>query len=299
MENPKWGACEPLADAHCHLQDCRIEPDRLHRIVRNKELSYIVVNGCSPDDWSRVLEIWKAYPDVILPQLGLHPWWVYKQGDGTSWLDDLQRLLEEYPMAGLGECGLDASGKWMDSLELQEKAFKCQIQLAISLGRPLSVHCVKAYGRVLDYLSIVKQRVPILLHGWGGSAEMTRTCVGQLKNVYFSINLVLIRLDPMRASRMLKEVPKERFVLESDSPDGILVRDRWEVWLSCLPQLHRVAETLANRIQQAHERSDPHNVILVAHIVAILTEQSPRAVMATSMGNVEQIFKQHHIPHRN
>lgn len=291
MEYPK-GACEPLADAHCHLQDCRIDPDDLHKILQSKELSYITVNGCCPDDWPRVIELWKAYPDNILPQLGLHPWWVSEQKDDTPWLDDLKTLLEQYPMAGLGECGLDASGKWVDSIQVQKEAFEGQIQLAIVLGRPLSVHCVKAYGHVLDCLSIVKQRVPVLLHGWGGSAEMTRTCMRQLKNVYFSINLGLTRLDPIRATRMLNEIPKERIVLESDSPDGILVRDRWHVWLSCLPQLQIVAKALGNRIQQAHERGDPHNVIVVAHIVALLTDQSPHDVMVTSKGNIHRIFKQ-------
>jgi len=238
-----------------------------------------------------VIDLWRAYPDVILPQLGLHPWWVSKQVDGKSWLEELRRLLNEYPKAGLGECGLDTSGKWADSFQIQKEAFEGQIRLAIALGRPLSVHCVKAYGHVLDHLSIVHERVPVLLHGWAGSAEMTKTFARQLKNVYFSINLGLTRLDPIRAVRMLNEIPKDRLVLESDGPDGILVQEKWEVWLSSLPQLQPVADALGDRILQAYNQGEPANIVLVAHIVAALTNQCPQALMALNSANITHIFK--------
>ena len=285
------GTCEPLADGHCHLQDGRFDPERVHTILEINKSASIVVNGCSPDDWHRVIDLWRAFPDVILPQLGLHPWWVSKQVDGRPWLDELRKLLEEYPMAGLGECGLDTSGRWADSFQMQKEAFEGQIQLAIDLGRPLSVHCVKAYGHVLDHLSTIHERVPVLLHGWGGSAEMTKTFARQLKNVYFSINLGLTRLDPIRAVRMLNEIPKDRFVLESDGPDGVLVQQNWEVWLSSLPQLQPVANALGDRILQAYTLGEPENIILVAHIVATLTNQCPKTLMALNKTNITLIFR--------
>ena len=279
---------EPLADGHCHLQDCRFDSEHVHEILTDKTVSYIVVNGCCPDDWSRVAELWKAYPQVILPQFGLHPWWVSKQSG--CWLEELKRVLEEHPSAGLGECGLDKSGRWASSFTVQKEAFAAQIQLALSLRRPLSIHCVKAYGHILEHLSVVNGRVPVLLHGWAGSAEMTQMFAKHLKNVYFSINLGITRLDPIRASQMLNDIPPELYILESDGPDGVLSKDRWAVWCSSLPQLQSVAKALDHRIAQAHEQGHPSNIILVAHIVGALTHQCPKSIMATSVANITKIF---------
>lgn len=68
----------------------------------------LVVNGCWPEDWSKVLQLARAHPGVILPQLGLHPWWVARCG--RDWLKRLRKALEEHPTAGLGEVSSGLKG---------------------------------------------------------------------------------------------------------------------------------------------------------------------------------------------
>lgn len=291
LSNLNQGA---YADGHCHLQDTRFAtPGGLDSILKDPQVAYIVVNGCCPDDWFRVLDLWKAYPDVILPQLGLHPWWVSQhKEENSSWLSVLERVLKEYPMVGLGECGLDRSGMRAATYAEQKEAFDAQIQLAITLGRPISVHCVQAYGNLFTKLSVVKECVPVLLHGWSGSAEMTRMFASEMKNVYFSINLGITRLDPERARNILNAIPIDRCVLESDGPDGVLTKDRWDVWCAHIPRLRHMIEAsgMQHRVQDAHELGKPSNVILVACIVAALTDTCPSTIMSSSISNIKQIF---------
>jgi len=62
---------------------------------------HFVVNGCCQDDWERVISLSVKYPGVVIPQLGLHPWWV--GGRRPDWLGSLRCLLEANPHAGVGE----------------------------------------------------------------------------------------------------------------------------------------------------------------------------------------------------
>lgn len=286
------------ADGHCHLQDPRItdHEERMMAIMKDPGMVMLVVNGCCPDDWPGVINLSKEFPDRIIPQLGLHPWWVSKtQLSESSWLQQLTKMLQEHPQAGLGECGLDKSCKWANSYVEQKDAFENQIRLAISLNRTLSVHCVKAYGSVFERLSDIRGRIPVLMHGWMGSPEITRMYVG-MQNVFFSFNVGITRLDPTQAADMLMIIPKSRYVLESDSPDGLLCKARWDVWLSNLPKLRQMVEEtgagLDHRIQAAQRQGNPSNVVLVAFIVAAITDQHVDDVMATSVANIKQLFLQ-------
>ncbi|CAM9868017.1 unnamed protein product, partial [Hapterophycus canaliculatus] len=48
----------------------------------------------------------------------------------------------------------------MYSASLQMEVFESQMSLAARFRRPVSVHCVKAYGKVVDYLRAAGRRCP-------------------------------------------------------------------------------------------------------------------------------------------
>eukprot|EP00903_Cladosiphon_okamuranus_P021639 g19894.t2 len=86
--------------------------------------------------------------------LGLHPWNAHAKSEG--WLQNLKALLEEYPQALVGEIGLDKVARTPDTRRVewdhQLKVFRVQMALAARLSRPVSMHCVKAYGKIVDFL---------------------------------------------------------------------------------------------------------------------------------------------------
>ncbi|XP_021818742.1 uncharacterized protein LOC110760737 isoform X4 [Prunus avium] len=202
-----------LFDAHCHLQDPRIF-DKAPQLIAAAVDSGVVRFACNG-----VSEISESYPCVI-PCFGLHPC-RYVAERTPNWLNTLKQFFEATPSAAVGEIGLDkgSQGKKVDFTD-QVNVFRQQLELAKELKRPASIHCVRAFG---DLLQIMKSLGPfpagVILHSYLGSAEM----VPEFANLgaYFSFSGFLMSMKVHKAKRMLKMVPSERILLETDAPDAL------------------------------------------------------------------------------
>ena len=104
--------------------------------------------------------------------LGLHPWFVAETS--REWLPRLESLLRSHS-AGVGECGLDFARDDTDRAS-QEAAFRTQLRLAHTLHRPVALHVVRAWGRVIDLLR--EEGVPpagTMIHAYAGSPDTARS----------------------------------------------------------------------------------------------------------------------------
>lgn len=209
-----------LFDSHCHLQDPRVfnMAPQVIRTAHNKGVIHFAVNGVSEKDWCLVKEMSDKYPSVI-PNFGIHPWFV---ADRTpNWMNTLKEFFETTPAAAVGEIGLDkgSKGRQIDFTD-QLEVFRLQLQLAKELKRPASVHCVRAYGDLLDVMkSIGPFPAGVLLHSYLGSAELVPEFAKL--GAYFSFSGFLMFLKESKAKKILKSVPRERILLETDAPDAL------------------------------------------------------------------------------
>lgn len=209
-----------LFDSHCHLQDPRVfnMAPQVIRTAHNKGVTHSAVNGVSEKDWCLVKEMSDKYPSVI-PNFGIHPWFV---ADRTpNWMNTLKEFFETTPAAAVGEIGLDkgSKGRQIDFTD-QLEVFRLQLQLAKELKRPASVHCVQAFGDLLDVMkSIGPFPAGVLLHSYLGSAELVPEFAKL--GAYFSFSGFLMFLKDSKAKKILKSVPHERILLETDAPDAL------------------------------------------------------------------------------
>lgn len=155
----------------------------------------------------------------VVPNFGLHPWYVTERS--ANWFNTLREFLTATPTAAVGEIGLDkgSHGRTIEFSQ-QVEVFRQQLELAKELQRPASVHCVRAFG---DLLEILQNAGPfpagLILHSYLGSAEMVS---GFAKlGAYFSFSGYLTSMKSTKAKNMLKLVPKDRILIESDAPDGL------------------------------------------------------------------------------
>ena len=117
----------------------------------------------------------------------------------------------------VGECGLD---RWVHdpNIEEQKEVFVSQLTLAAEHNLPISIHCLKAWGPLLDILK--KNHLPdrgFLLHSYGGSPELVPELVDL--GAYFSFSGYFLRENKGRVREAFRRIPPHRVMVETDAPD--------------------------------------------------------------------------------
>ncbi len=166
-----------MIDCHLHLQDQSFSGnlDEIMSVSRKAGISTQVVNGTCPEDWNAVANLAGKFQEVE-PSFGLHPWKINQAGKG--WLETLEDWLLKFPNAGVGEIGLD---RWIKGHDLaaQSRAFVAQLELAGRHDRPVSVHCLKAWGSMSNSIDRVGTPLRILFHSFTGPVEMVDALVAR------------------------------------------------------------------------------------------------------------------------
>ncbi len=211
-----------LYDAHNHLQDPRVGSDiaSLVATAAQEGVVRMVVNGSCEEDWPDVLALARKHAEVI-PSFGYHPWYVKERTPG--WRDVLTRALDEVPSA-IGEIGLD---RWIKDYDLpaQEEVFAWQLRLAAERELPVSIHCLQAWGRMLELLQASpRPACGFLLHSYGGPPEMIPP-LAKL-GAYFSLPGYFAHERKERQRETFRHVPPARLLIETDAPDQLLPEER-------------------------------------------------------------------------
>ncbi|MCH6257396.1 TatD family hydrolase [Puniceicoccaceae bacterium K14] len=204
-----------LFDAHCHLQDVRLlnVQSSLNDNYGKLFVESVIVNGTSEGDWDQVKQISEKLGQVI-PAYGLHPWNI--GGRSTDWK---QRLLELWqdPHSQVGEIGLD---RWVADYDTDDQleVFLWQFREGLKRAKPITIHCLKAWGLLYDTLRSERPfQGRFLLHSYGGPKEMVEPFAKM--GAYFSIS-GYFALDRKRVQQeVFRQVPIERLLVETDAPD--------------------------------------------------------------------------------
>jgi TatD DNase family protein len=205
-----------LLDAHNHLHDARLAPQRAAILAELKRLrvTRAVVNGTREEDWDAVAALSREQSFVV-PSFGLHPWYVDSRTPG--WLDKLRALLEAHPDAGVGEIGLD---RWIEAHDpkVQAEVLVPQLALAAELNRPATIHCLRAWGALDEILRAhALPKCGFLIHAYGGPQEMVEGFAGL--GAYFSFNAYFLHEGKERQREVFRHIPVERLLVETDAPD--------------------------------------------------------------------------------
>jgi TatD DNase family protein len=209
-------------DAHNHLQDDRFQPrtETVLAEARAAGLVRMVVNGSCEADWPAVLDLARRHPD-ILPSFGYHPWYVRERT--PHWRECLAEHLEAIPSA-VGEIGLD---RWIKDHDLADQTgvLLWQWQWAVAHNRPVSLHCLQAWGALHDLLRThPAPECGFLLHSYGGPPEMVEP-LARL-GAYFSLPGYFAHERKLKQRETFRCVPLDRLLVETDAPDQTLPPER-------------------------------------------------------------------------
>ena len=221
-------------DSHIHLARLP-EPLEVARMLHERGYKYRAV-ACEPWEWKAVQDLWKAasaegWQEGCGIAFGIHPETVEKIQEQD--FRDLERLLEAFPDAQVGEAGLDKRYAGYEPGGMQEEFFRRQAELAIRLGRDLQIHCVGDYGRIIKVLrevgfgagdgaglkcarhdSSVKRPRPVF-HRFGGDAGIVKA--GLSLGALFSVHADTLRKKTTREALAL--IPQANLLFETDADE--------------------------------------------------------------------------------
>ena len=200
-----------LVDTHCHLDNEKFDEDRLEVIERIKEnLEFCVNIGYDLASSKKSLELAKEY-DFIYAVIGVHPIDIAEYSEEVE--KELELLGKNPKVVAIGEIGLDYH--WMtEPKEVQQERFKRQLELAERLNKPVVIHTRDAME---DTVNILKEYPNItgVIHCYPGSLETAKQLVDRF---YLGIGGTLTFKNSKKAVEVVKDIPLDRIVIETDCP---------------------------------------------------------------------------------
>lgn len=255
-----------LVDSHCHLDAPELDHDRdaVIRRARAAGVERQVVPAVDAAGWPKLRDICAADPDLY-PAYGLHPMFLSSHRD--EHLAELHDwLVRERPVA-IGECGLDFFVEGLDA-NRQQHFFDGQLALARDFGLPVIVHARRAVDAVIAAIRRIggpgsSQPLRGVVHSFSGSLEQAR----QLWDLGFLIGLggPVTYERAKRLRRLVAEMPLDRLLLETDSPDQ--------------PDA-----------EMRGQRNEPARLAFICETIARLRDEDPAAIAAATTRNAEQLF---------
>ena len=202
-----------LFDTHAHLNDPAFDPDReeLMNGLAAKGVGLVMNAGCSLESSRDIVNMTAKYP-WLYGSVGSHPDSADEVNEEV--IEEYRKLCQNEKIKAIGEIGLDYYYEDIPR-DIQQKAFRMQMQLAKELDMPVIVHEREAHD---DGMRIVKEfpKVTGVFHCYSGSAEMAR----QLVNMgwYIGFTGVLTFKNARKAVETAASIPLDRIVIETDCP---------------------------------------------------------------------------------
>ncbi len=259
---------ELWTDSHNHLQDARLgEPAPMINAMRAAGVAHCVVNATSEADWSAVESLALAYPELITPAFGIHPW--KSQTATNGWQQRLAQLLEKHPRATVGECGID---RWVSSppIQVQLPIFMAHMRLAREMRRPMTIHCLKAWGVLFEAFAEYPPPPRFLMHSFGGSIETARRLLPL--GAYFSFSGYFMHPRKAEVLEVFRRLPREHIRLESDAPD-------------MLPPDGLISHPMSD------QRNHPANLPAIGRSLAKVLGMEAADFAALTRSNAESMFR--------
>lgn len=208
-----------LIDTHTHLDFEMFDDDRAQVIARarNAGVERIVVLGVHAANWQRVWQLACDEPSAHAA-LGLHPVFLEEHQDAhvQQLRDWLERLRGEPKLCAVGEIGLDY---YIDNpdIERQQRLLEAQLALAADFSLPVLLHVRRAHAPMIATLKRYKLERSGVIHAFSGSWEEAR----EYLRLGFRLGLGGAGTWPQaqRMHRVLRQLPLEAIVLETDAPD--------------------------------------------------------------------------------
>ena len=200
-----------LVDTHAHLT---FDPvwrqlgDVMARAAQHN-VNRVLVPAYDWDSWGAIKKLLSVHG--VYGAFGIHPW----KADQMLDMDELKHLMYLPHAVAIGEIGLDFKVD-PPTQRIQVEIFRNQLELAISLDKPVMLHCRGAFMEMIDILKSYNGKVRGVVHAFSRGPDLAEEFVRL--GLYIAFGGTITRPGAKRARAAAAYVPWDRIVLETDCP---------------------------------------------------------------------------------
>lgn len=257
-----------LIDIGLNLGHDSFDPDRDAVIERavHAGVTRMVITGSSLDSSRAAIDFVRSHPQRFRCTAGVHP---HHANDlRPEQRIELAALATAPEVVAIGECGLDYF-RDLSPRAAQREAFRSQLELAVTLRKPVFLHQRDAHE---DFVEILREFRPQLR---GGVAHCFTAGSDEVR-AYLDLDLYIgitgWICDERRGLHLrdaVRQIPADRLVIETDAP-YLLPRD-----LEPKPK---------------SRRNEPMYLPHVLRAIAAARDESPQQLAAITTRNALQLF---------
>ena len=198
-----------MIDTHCHIS--KKDYENINEVISHMKDNIMIISGADPIDLDEVIEITNKYDNVYCT-IGIHP-----EFADTYTTEDINKIIENLSnpkVVGIGEIGLDYYWR-KDNKDKQRELFIKQIEIANKYNKPIVIHSRES---IEDTYNILKEyaKTKIDIHCFSSSIEMAKKFIEI--GAKLGIGGVLTFKNSIKLKEIVKEIPIEYLMLETDSP---------------------------------------------------------------------------------
>jgi TatD DNase family protein len=204
-----------LIDSHCHLDMAPYQND-LEQVLASAGkhgVNRIITIGIDLASSRKAVKLAERYAGVYAT-VGIHPHSAEEASPEVY--QELRELASRPKVVAFGEIGLDYAKQYAP-VEAQRREFARQLALAGELHLPVVIHDREAHQ---DTLALLRQTGPFraggVVHCFSGDVSLARQVLEL--GFYISIPGIVTFKNSTALQQVVKEVPLERLLLETDGP---------------------------------------------------------------------------------
>ncbi|MBA2724939.1 MAG: TatD family hydrolase [Actinobacteria bacterium] len=200
-------------DSHCHLHTVA-EREPLEEVLlraRGERVNDVLSLGLDAVTSQQVLDL--TAHEGVWAGAAFHP--SETRGWQNSWIEPIDRLLDDPKVVAVGETGIDHY--WDRDFDSdQEAAFRAHIELSKKHDKALVIHTRESLDATLAIVNDAGAPDRLVFHCWSGDAGQLASALQLGSYISFAGNSTFKKNAPLRDLAAL--VPSDRILVETDAP---------------------------------------------------------------------------------
>lgn len=257
-------------DTHAHLSDAKFDPDRADAVNRAYQSGVIgiVEIADGPEEWPKAQALAHDNPNRMWWAAGLHPYYADQSNDAV-WTE-LKHIASDPQFVAVGEIGLDYA-KCPIAPDVQQRAFRRALDLAIEINKPVVIHCRDAYQDLMPLLRTyanafkkIHPDSPGVVHCFSGDQSAAEELIAF--DFYLGVDGPLTYPNAHALRKIIQHVPLKNLVIETDSP--------------YLPPQ-----------SQRGQRNEPLQIATIGNALAVLKNQEKEIISKQLLQNSHRLYR--------